>query len=230
MFLLPHTTVNISDYLPENTQVNGWVYVVPSQGDCAKIWAQAVPGSYDTLKTTRTERWNKQEIQTIAGKWSWIHSSKHYRLHKAEGPTSLLCVKSRCHHSTLQVVLSISGRRKVLVQNCFPPLTDQMSSFSGSFSPGSMPFISREVSVPRYPKRISLRRRESCRMSSASDCTVVYLTLSKSNMSFKYCTIWCCKGKGRFTVRTSPPTCQHKLWGTQHKKGMDLLYQVQRRP
>lgn len=70
MFLLPHTTVNIRDYLPENTQVNGGVYdggvyVVPSQGNCAKIWAQAVHGSYDTLKITRTERWNKQ-IQTIS--------------------------------------------------------------------------------------------------------------------------------------------------------------------
>lgn len=84
------------------------------------------------------------------------------------------------------------------------------SSFSGSVTPGSMPFISGEVSVPRYPKRISLRRRDSCKMSSASKCTVVYLTLSKSNMSFRYWTIWCCKkrkvySQTSFTCWYQPP-------------------------
>lgn len=88
----------------------------------------------------------------------------------------------------------------------------QMSSFSSSFSMGSVPFISGELSVPRYPKRISLRLRDSCKMSSASSCTVVYLTLSRSNMSFKYCTIWCCKEKRKFySKETFSHTFQYHL-------------------
>lgn len=91
-----------------------------------------------------------------------------------------------------------------------------MSSFRGSFSPGSMPFISGALSVPRYPKRISLRRRDSCKMSSASSCTVVYLTLSKSNMSFRYCTIWCCKEKGEaYNKESCSHACQEHLPGRQ---------------
>lgn len=94
-----------------------------------------------------------------------------------------------------------------------------MSSFSGSFSPGSMPFISGEVSVPRYPKRISLRRRESCKISSASDCTVVYLTLSKSNMSFRYCTIWCCKDKRKvYSKETSSHLLIPAAWTTASRE------------
>lgn len=62
---------------------------------------------------------------------------------------------------------------------------------------GRAPLTSIRLSIPRYPSKISLRRWERFRMSSAKHWEEVNRTLSWSNMSFRYWTICCCKGKER---------------------------------
>lgn len=73
---------------------------------------------------------------------------------------------------------------------------NQPSQLGAAETPASLckaPLSSTRLSIPKYPSRMSLRRWDSFRMSSAKHWAEVKRTLSWSNISLRYWTTCCCK-------------------------------------